>query len=236
MDQYSSPLRVATYNIRKSVGLDRRRDPGRVLDVINQLDSDIVALQEADLRLGARASTLSRREIERSTDLEAIEIAVNDVSLGWHGNAILVRKGARVSWRDRIDLPSLEPRGAAMAELSWRDAHIRVVALHLGLTRKMRQAQLRAITGAISDRPDMATIIMGDFNEWKANLGVEALSQAYQVHSPGRSFHAARPVASLDRIAVSRALSMTDAGVKQTRQSLIASDHLPVWADFQINR
>ena len=45
-------LRLASYNIQKAVGLDFRRDPGRILEVINGLGADIVALQEVDKRPG----------------------------------------------------------------------------------------------------------------------------------------------------------------------------------------
>ena len=51
-------IRIATYNIRKCVGLDWRRRPDRVIRVLAEIDADIVALQEADRRLGRRAATL----------------------------------------------------------------------------------------------------------------------------------------------------------------------------------
>ena len=51
----SLPLTVASYNMRKAIGTDRRRDPRRVLDVLHEIDADVVALQEADKRVGGRA-------------------------------------------------------------------------------------------------------------------------------------------------------------------------------------
>jgi endonuclease/exonuclease/phosphatase family metal-dependent hydrolase len=42
-------ITVASYNIRKAVGLDRRRDPGRIIAILAEIDADIVALQEADM-------------------------------------------------------------------------------------------------------------------------------------------------------------------------------------------
>ncbi|MEL7014297.1 MAG: endonuclease/exonuclease/phosphatase family protein, partial [Pseudomonadota bacterium] len=48
-------MRVTSYNIRKAVGLDWRRDAGRIVDVLGEIDADVVVLQEADKRLGARA-------------------------------------------------------------------------------------------------------------------------------------------------------------------------------------
>ncbi|MEP0560820.1 MAG: endonuclease, partial [Qipengyuania citrea] len=39
-------LTFASYNIHKGVGLDRKRDPERILSVLHEIDADIVALQE----------------------------------------------------------------------------------------------------------------------------------------------------------------------------------------------
>ena len=39
-------LRVATYNIHKSRGLDRRLRPQRIVEVLRELDADVTALQE----------------------------------------------------------------------------------------------------------------------------------------------------------------------------------------------
>ena len=83
-------FRVASYNIRKCRGTDRRRDPGRVLSVLADLDADIVALQEADLRLGQRPATLQADAIAARTGLRPVPIGHNSVSLGWHGNGALL--------------------------------------------------------------------------------------------------------------------------------------------------
>ncbi len=233
MEKTKRPFRAASYNIRKCIGLDRQRRPDRTLDVIAALDADLVALQEADRRLGNRPATLDRDAIARNTDLEPVEIAINETSLGWHGNVVLLRKGTPIHAVQRLDLPGLEPRGAVLVELSVRGEAIRVVATHLGLTRQMRRAQLESITEQIRRRAKMPTMILGDFNEWRADHGLEALQSDYDVHAPGRSYHAARPIAALDRIAVDPGLNLVDAGVVETTKSRRASDHLPIWADFR---
>jgi len=53
-------VRIASYNIRKAVGTDRRRDPARILKVLNRIEADVVMLQEADLRLGPRPAAIPR--------------------------------------------------------------------------------------------------------------------------------------------------------------------------------
>ncbi|MEJ7609528.1 MAG: endonuclease/exonuclease/phosphatase family protein, partial [Bryobacteraceae bacterium] len=39
-------MRVATYNVHKCKGLDRRVDPKRVAEVIAEVDPDVVGVQE----------------------------------------------------------------------------------------------------------------------------------------------------------------------------------------------
>jgi endonuclease/exonuclease/phosphatase family metal-dependent hydrolase len=229
----SRKLRAASYNIRKAVGLDRRRDPMRILDVINRLDADVVALQEVDRRLGPRPSVLDRDAIARETDFEVAPLALNDVSLGWHGNAMLVRKGVEVTRAGHIDLPGFEPRGAVSIGLRKDGADVTLVGAHLGLVRSSRLLQLAAIRSWLKDHDLTRSLIVGDFNEWSARRGLEPLVEDFEVISPGKSFHAARPVAGLDRLALGRALKLTDAGVEEGRKARRASDHLPIWGDIE---
>jgi endonuclease/exonuclease/phosphatase family metal-dependent hydrolase len=221
-------LRLASYNLRKCKGTDGQRAPGRVIDVINSLEADVVALQEADLRLGPRPAALPGRMIEAHTDFTALPVNTSPVSVGWHGNAILVRKSATVEASYRFNLPGLEPRGAVAVDLP----HLRVVGVHLGLLRASRQKQLHAIRQHLAGLDDRPTVILGDFNEWSRRQGLDPLKDAFDIHAPGRSFHASRPIAALDRIAFTQALALRDAGVVETELSRRASDHLPIWADL----
>ena len=225
-------IRVASYNIRKCIGLDRKREPGRIADVLNGLGADVIALQEADRRMGARPAALPRALIENETDFQIAPLAEGDDSLGWHGNALLLRDGVHIGGTARIELPGLEPRGAVLAEIHGDRGSLRIVGVHLGLMRRHRQRQLDTIRTALAAREDMATVVLGDFNEWSADRGLEALGTSMEVHAPGHSFHAARPIAALDRIALSRELTLEDAGVVETSLSRRASDHLPIWADI----
>ncbi len=222
-----APLRLASYNIRKCIGLDRRRDPGRILKVINGLEADVVVLQEADRRLGPRRAALPHAMVEAETDFAPVELDETGVSLGFHGNAVLVRKSMQVTAQRCIELPGTEPRGAVSVEI---DGALRVVGVHLGLLRRDRRRQLAVIEEQVDDA--MPTAILGDFNEWRRASGLEALHHGFTVHAPGRSFHAARPIAALDRIALCRNLTLTDAGVVEALPARIASDHLPIWADI----
>ena len=84
-------LTFASYNIHKAVGLDRRRDPERILSVLREIDADVIALQEVDRRIGQRATVLPRALLD-DTPWKPVRVAKRPRSLGWHGNAILVRR------------------------------------------------------------------------------------------------------------------------------------------------
>lgn len=224
-------IRIASYNIRKARGLDQRHKPERILRVINQLGADIVVLQEADRRIGRRKPAIPRTLIEAETDFRLVELSANGISLGWHGNAVLVRNHALVSHVSRLDFPGLEPRGAVRVDIDV-GAGLSVVAAHLGLRRRDRKAQLEVVCDATHDR--MRTVIAGDFNEWSPQKGLEPLADRFETHAPGRTFHARRPIAALDRFAVSKHLELRAAGVEQGALARVASDHLPVWSDIAI--
>ncbi len=226
-------MKIASYNIRKCIGLDRRRDPQRVLSVLSELEVDIVALQEADKRLGRRPSSLPIDLIERHTGMLPLELGGAGPSLGWHGNALLLRPDSSFADVECLDLPGLEPRGAVIVDISLKNApSVRLVTVHLGLLRKSRIRQIAYIRDAVANRTRRPTVIMGDFNEWSASKGLGNLSEDFNIVAPGKSFHAARPVAKLDRFALSRDLYVRDAGVIDNISARRASDHLPIWADI----
>jgi len=229
-------LKVASYNIRKAVGLDWRRKPGRVLEVLNEIGADVVALQEVDRRFGSRISALDPELIDRETDYQAIRFSHRPQSLGYHGNVILARKAIRVADARPMVLPHLEPRGAAVADLEFNGRRLRVVGMHLGLTRKWRQlqtetivAELRALEG------NMPAVLMGDLNEPDLKSGVlRAFEQRHTIAACGPSFHASMPVFTLDRIIVTEDIAIGDCGVHRSALSRDASDHLPIWAKLTL--
>src|SRR3982751_2291840 len=177
--------------MRKAIGLDRRRDPHRVLDVLHEIDADIVALQEADKRVGRRRSAVPhelidshgldkpvhlggkhKRVFDKARKHTDRLLKINTRNIGWHGNAILVKRHVGVLDCAALELPTLEPRGAVIAELLIDERPLRVVGMHLDLSGLWRKRQMRAILDAIARRPNkMPTVLMGDTNEWRTEGG-----------------------------------------------------------------
>ena len=228
-------ITVASYNMRKGLGTDRRRDPQRVLDVLREIDADVVALQEADRRFGAKQSALPPDLLADHSAYKAVAFGVRPGGIGWHGNAILVRRSVDVIDRCALALPMLEPRGAVLAELRVGGVELRVVGMHLDLSGLWRRRQARAILAHVAARRRaMPTVLMGDLNEWSRHGGVlREFHHDWRIAPTGRSFHARRPLAYLDRIILGRDVRLIAAGVHQSAKAERASDHLPVWARVQ---
>ena len=164
------------------------------------------------------------------TGLHPVETP-GSTSLGWHGNAILVREGTTVVSVDHLDLPGIEPRGAVVAELMLDRLPLRVVASHLGLLRRSRKAQLTSLFAHLETCAPCPTLMAGDMNEWSSTTGLGRLAKRFTIVAPGKTYHARLPMASLDRVAVSAQLAVRHAGVLENEQTRRASDHLPIWVD-----
>ena len=225
-------LKVASYNIHKGIGLDRRRNPERVIEVLREIDADVICLQEADRRFGKKEPVLPHHLIDEHSDWKPVSFGLNALSMGWHGNVVLVRKTAQVMGQEAIHLPSLEPRGAVMAEVRTAIGIVRVVGMHLDLSGLWRRRQAAAIMAHVDSCVERhPAVLMGDLNEWTAAAGcLRDFTRDYTYASTGPSFHSRRPVGKLDRIMVDAALSVTDCGVHASAAARKASDHLPIWA------
>lgn len=232
----SHAVKVATYNIRKALGLDQHRDPARILSVLNEIDADIVTLQEVDRRFGGRVSALPLAMLEAETPYVPVPLNFRPAAIGWHGNAILVRKGIEVRLAKPIDMPTLEPRGAVMAELSVNGHPLRVIGVHLDLSGLWRRKQIRALLAAIDANPlHMPTVMVGDFNQWSDSGALSELAfHHYRLVQTPKSSHTSRPEACLDCIIVSHEVTVTAADCHISALSKQASDHLPIWVSMQI--
>lgn len=232
-------ITVASYNIHKAVGLDRKRDPERILAILREIDADVIALQECDRRFGERASVIPRAALDDSP-WTAVPLGVRPLSLGWHGNAILVRRGIDVTGCAAVPLPTLEPRGAVSADLAVEGKPLRIVGMHLDISGLRRHHQVRSIVAHVLGRAERCpAVLMGDLNDWSRNG--RALREfgpseggGWSMASLGPSFPARRPVAALDRIVVSRDLVVAACGVHRSALAAQASDHLPVWATLTL--
>jgi endonuclease/exonuclease/phosphatase family metal-dependent hydrolase len=226
-------IRVASYNIHKCVGTDRRRDPARILKVLSEINADVVALQEADLRFGERAGLLDLAALQAEAGLVPVPIAGGGKNHGWHGNVVLVREAVVHDTR-QIRLPGVEPRGALVVDMEAKALPLRVIATHLGLLRRSREQQVAKVLEAAQDARERTVLLMGDLNEWRIGRrsGLSGLGSIFgSVESFVPSFPSRYPLLALDRILCHPRQQLRNIAVHSTPLSRVASDHLPITAD-----
>ena len=229
---------VASYNVHKCIGTDRRFDPERTARVIAEIDADVIAIQEADKRFGARSGLLDLASLERDCNLVPVPItALSSTGHGWHGNMLMFRKG-KVQKVQQLKLPGVEPRGALVVNIDFNVGRMRVVAAHFGLLKRSRQLQAKAILASLADDEDMPTILVGDLNEWRVGRR-SSLSPLVPTFDPASgavpSFPSRFPVFALDRALGHPHDLVTSVDVHDTPLARIASDHLPIKAHVDLH-
>lgn len=229
----SLTISVASYNVHKCVGTDGVFDPGRVVDVVLELDADIIALQEADQRFGTRKGLLDLKALQDKGGYRSVlDEGSRKLSHGWHGNVILYRGGS-VAGVTKMKLPGFEPRGAVLVDFDFSGMPIRIIGAHLGLLASSRARQAEAILGAAHPVDDRAVILLGDTNEWR--VGGRSALRPFDPHLCDvdmaiASFPSRFPLWPLDRVLTNKHVTVYEMFAVETALSRVASDHLPVKA------
>ena len=231
-------MRVATYNIHSCVGIDRRRKPERIAEVIASLEADIIGLQEVEGRK-SRSKIDQAQHLAAKLDLNLVEGPLLLEGKGGYGNALLTRYPVLDVERRVFQRPGSQTRGLIDARLDvpWLGP-LRVIVTHLEVRdHRIRSTQLREIKHLIDDGEPGPTVLLGDLNEWwNRRLALRSLDRTVHfLHSPA-TFPARLPLLRLDRIAV-RGLKSTDHDNRarriESRLTRLASDHLPLVAELE---
>jgi endonuclease/exonuclease/phosphatase family metal-dependent hydrolase len=235
-------LRVATYNVHKCRGLDQRVRPSRIAEVLTELDADIVALQEVVGR-GGRSNDQVRYVAE---------------ALGYHpafgenrrhngaayGNLLLSRFPVLGFWNYDITARGREPRGVLRADVRLANGQVlHLFNVHLGTAYLERRQQARHMVShriLRNTELDGARIVLGDFNEWIPGDATRLLSAHFgardlRSHAPRRrTYPCVLPLLRLDHIYFDESLNLRHMELHRSRRALVASDHLPVLAEFSL--
>jgi len=243
-------FRVLSYNIHRAIGVDRRFRPERIVAIIDNYKPDLVLLQEVDE--GAPRS----RELDLAHELA---VALNlpyhavghNVTLrkGRYGNATLSRFPILSERNIDLTIDLWKRRGCQHTAISLAPdgRHSRtldVFNLHLGLSagQRARQVELLARSGEMTAlAPDAACLVGGDFNDWRSLL-VPFLTGGMNFRSatdsstgrPLRTYPSFFPRGPLDRIYYRGPLHLLHATRCRLQLSRLASDHLPIVADFEV--
>jgi len=246
-------LRVATYNIHKGQSVtplfNRRLTIHELREGLRTLDADIVFLQEVhgkhDRHARRYANWPAAPQYEFLADTVWSDFAYGRNSVydaGHHGNAVLSRFPI-LRWDNQdVSNHKFEKRGLLHCELQvpgWPEP-LHCVCVHLGLRSHERSRQMEKLRQRIERLvpPEAPLIVAGDFNDWRQRATHE-LAHPLNLHEvfellkgrPARTFPAALPVMSLDRIYV-RGFRVPTAHVHHGRAWARYSDHAALTASL----
>ena len=247
-------FRVMTYNIHRAIGLDRRFRPERVVHIIESYAPDIVLLQEVDEGVPRSREVDLGRVLAAALGYPHVVVGHN-VALrkGRYGNATLSRYPILRERNIDLSIGMWRRRGCqhTAITLATRAGHshrLEVFNLHLGLSARQRERQvaLLARSRELASLPvsDVACLVGGDFNDWLSRLqplftgGLRfrsATDRSLSGQRPIPSYPAFFPRGPLDKIYYRGPLRLLSARRCRLRLSRIASDHLPIVADFEIH-
>lgn len=235
-------FRIVSYNIHKGRGLDGRIRIERIAHVLERLEPDIVALQEVVSREG---SSKEDHQAGYLADRLGAYFAIGETRRhrgGVYGNVTLCRHAFDLVRHVDLSVPHREPRGVLRTDIHWGGHLLHIFNVHLGTAHRERRTQaVRLIDGDLLKALDIsgARIVLGDFNEWTHGLVTRTLSAEFRLTDlrdclpRTRSYPSILPLLNLDHLYFDHHLHMERAWFQRTRLSLIASDHLPLVADFR---
>jgi endonuclease/exonuclease/phosphatase family metal-dependent hydrolase len=233
-------VRIATYNVHRCRGLDRRTSPGRIAEVLADIGADVIALQEV---IGAGpAGSGQAEEIGAALGMGWVMTSVRHLRRHLFGNVVLSRHPIVHHGQYDLSWRTCEPRACQRADVDFGAGRVlHVYNVHLGTAVLERRYQAPRLASYVHDhRVKGPKIVLGDFNEWMRGLATRTLSSLFEsvdIHAHlkrRRTYPGIFPVLHLDHIYYEGAVEVRRVELPRTRKALIASDHLPLVADLKI--
>jgi endonuclease/exonuclease/phosphatase family metal-dependent hydrolase len=240
-------IRVVTYNIHKCRGLDQRRSPQRIARVLTEVDADLIALQEVVNDPGGGLEREQARYLASSLGLQhyCFEPA-RRLRGSPYGNAILSRYPVRASYNYKLAWKRQEPRACLRVDLAFNGRlALHIFNVHLGTSPWERKAQAQVlVSSTILNNPKLTEprIVLGDFNDWMLGfasrlLAKHLVSADLRAHLQRcRTYPGLFPLVHLDHIYFDETLHLNCLSLHRSRTAIVASDHLPLVADFRWKR
>jgi endonuclease/exonuclease/phosphatase family metal-dependent hydrolase len=229
-----SQLIVATYNVHRCIGSDAMYRPGRIVEVLRELNADVIALQEVDGHIIHEEGHQLNYIVKRT----GYNVAVGSTMIredAEYGNAILSRFPILKTRNIDLSVKNFEPRGALEIQVEHGGVRFRIINTHLGLRYGERRKQIKKLMKVINEDRELPLILMGDFNEWLPLVGSTLKLAGLFAHTRNlKTFPSKLPTLGLDKIFVETAELLVKTEVHRSPMSKKASDHLPVKAYLQI--
>lgn len=245
-------LRVVSYNIHRAIGVDRRFRLDRIVEILDHYQADIVMLQEVDQGAPRSMGLDLARELASALDYPHYAAGYN-VSLreGQYGNATLSRHPILEERNIDLTIGFRKPRGCQYTRVQVRRRFgpavlLEAFNLHLGLSAWERVRQVGYLARASEFEGldvEQTCLVGGDFNDWRSLLtpiftDILRFECATDYKSGRRqamrTYPSFSPQGGLDKIFYRGGIGLSGANICRMNVARVASDHLPVIAEFEL--
>lgn len=241
--------RILTYNVHRCVGVDRKLDVERIAAVIGEFEPDIVCLQELDV---GRARTNGVDQADAIAELLKMSFRFHPamrVEEELYGDAVLTHLPERLVRAAALPtlagVPGLEPRGALWLTIEVDGVQVQVLNTHFGLVPREQRLQAAALVGRDwLGHPDCQgpRILVGDFNATSVTRPYQRLAahltdaqRQLGLARTVKTFPSSFPALRIDHCFVSPEVRVTGVQAPFHPLARMASDHLPLVIDFEID-
>ncbi len=245
-------LRILSYNIHRAIGVDRRFRPDRIIKILDYYQADVVLLQEVDVGVPRSREMDMAKMLADSLDYPYYTIGLNvQLRKGQYGNATLSRYPIKDQRNIDLTIDNRKSRGCLHTSLSIHgkegNSHmLEVFNLHLGLSYKERPRQIGLLVRSAefaSLTNNQPCLVGGDFNDWWIRIapmfteimGFDCATnhkRGYQ--NAFLTYPSFSPTSGLDKIFYRGSIRRIKGKSCRIPTARVASDHLPVIADFEL--
>jgi endonuclease/exonuclease/phosphatase family metal-dependent hydrolase len=232
-------MRIVSYNVHACVGMDRRFALDRTAAVIRSLDADVVLLQEVGDHVGRATTVDQARALAEACGMDYVVGYTLPTGPWGYGNVVMTRGTIGRVTRFDLSVAGREPRGGLRVEVKSNGTSVTVFAVHLGLDRTERGRQVEKLLAGPLHEVDGPLVLGGDFNDWPPGFTRLALQRVLvdaavrRVNLRG-TFPSRFPLFRLDRLYSRNGLTVAGYDVVRSALARIASDHLPILADYSL--
>jgi len=232
-------LRIVTYNIHRSRGMDRRVQPERIAEVLAAVDADIIALQEV---IGPGPSGSGHAEsIGAALGMGWVMAPARELRRHQFGNVVLSRFPIRDHAQHDLSWEHSEPRNSQRAAIDVGPGRVQIYNVHFGTALRERRYQAGRLATWVHDRRVAGPkIVLGDFNEWARGLAADILGERlrsvdlFPHVKRRRTYPGFFPLLHLDHIYYLGNVEIRHISLPRTRLAKMASDHLPLVAEIRL--
>lgn len=228
-------IKVCSYNIRRAIGIDGKKDLKNIHQVLVEINPDLIALQEVEMVPGVVGISRQAHSLAGLLNMNYVYAPVHRLKFGSVGNAVLSRYPILQDIKHLLP-DSRDERVCLQVDINVSGVGLSVFNVHLCLNQVSRYRHLKYLLLPIIQESVFPVILAGDFNATPSMREIRMLNtylhDSFQHNSGlyGNTYPADAPRVRIDYIYTDDKTRCFDFAIFKSR----ASDHLPICASITI--